>query len=217
MHLPRGLVALASICVTFILVAPAEASDRVDWHWRELLQPCKGDCAFMIFAGRAVGTNVQDIFFKPIGPTAWQYDNGGFVGATASRKIVTFFNSFTLEAEIGAGQRFGNMHETEFWEALYGRYHNFPWNKFIHTTVAVSTGLSYATGVSDFEKTHSGLNPPSGTHVMHYFSPEVTLALPEHLDRQLVFRLHHRSGAYGIVSGAFSGATYMTVGLRLWF
>jgi hypothetical protein len=73
------------------------------------------------------------------------------------------------------------------------------------------------TGISDFEKEHSGLNPPGGTHVLHYFSPEVTLALPEHLDRQLVFRLHHRSGAYGVISGANRGATYMTAGLRLWF
>jgi hypothetical protein len=61
------------------------------------------------------------------------------------------------------------------------------------------------------------LGPPGGTHVMHFYSPEITFSLPKHLDKQLVVRLHHRSGAYGVVSGAFSGATYLTVGLRSWF
>jgi hypothetical protein len=41
--------------------------------------------------------------------------------------------------------------------------------------------------------------------------------LPEHKERQLVLRLHHRSGAYGLVSGATSGSTYITVGVRAWF
>ena len=156
-------------------------------------------------------------FSKPIGPTAWQYDDGGIVGGTASRRIATVFHVIDIEAEVGAAKRFGNQHEGEFWGAFYVRYTAFPWNKYLTTTFALSTGLSYATGISEFEKDHSELNPPAGTHVQHYFSPELTFALPEHKERQLVVRLHHRSGAYGVVSGAMSGATYLTVGVRAWF
>ena len=65
---------------------------------------------------------------------------------------------------------------------FYVRWTAFPWNSFIHTTLGMSTGLSYATGISDFERAHSQLNPPNGTHVQHYFSPELTFALPEHKD-----------------------------------
>jgi len=160
---------------------------------------------------------VQDIFFKPIGPTAWRYDAGGIVGATAGRRVATVFEVIDIEAEIGAAKRLGNMEEGEFWGAMYVRYTDFPWNKHIFTTLGLSTGLNYATGISEFEKEMSGLNPPAGTHIQHYFSPELTFALPDHKESQLVVRLHHRSGAYGVISGALSGATYITAGIRSWF
>jgi hypothetical protein len=214
MRLPRRLVVLAFACVFVALSVSAEASDQVDWRWHKPLQPCGGDCAFMVFAGQSVTTNVQDIYFKAIPPWSWAFDNGGIVGATASRRVATVFHVIDIEAEIGSAKRFGNQQEGEFWGAMYVRYTDFPWNKYLTTTFALSTGLNYATGISDFEKEHSELNPPAGTHVQHYFSPELTFALPDHQERQLVIRLHHRSGAYGVISGALSGATYLTVGLR---
>jgi hypothetical protein len=215
MRLPRRLVAFASVYVVALTVS-AKASE-FDLRWRSLLQPCNGDCAIYVFAGSSIATNVQDIFFKPIGPTAWQYSGGSIVGGAVERRIATVFNVIDIEGELGTAKRLGDQTEGEFWGAFYVRYTAFPWNNFIYTTLGLSTGLSYATGISDFEKAHSDLNPPAGTHIQHYFSPELTFALPEHKERQLVLRLHHRSGAYGLVSGATSGSTYITVGVRAWF
>lgn len=217
MRLPRSLVALACACVIVGLLKSAEASD---WRYRDRPNPllgCKGDCAIMIFAGVAIGTGVQDIFFNSIPSWSWQYEDSGIVGGTLSRRITTIFRVFDLEAEIGAAQRFGSMDQTEFWEALYLRYGEFPWNSFLHTTVAVSTGLNYASGISQFEKDNAGPVQPNGANVLHYFAPEVTFAWPDRLDRQLVLRLHHRSGAYGVLNEVYSGTTYLTVGLRSWF
>jgi len=211
----RRLVAYAFVCV-FVLTVSAQASD-VDLRWRNLLQPCNGDCAIYAFTGTSVATNVQDIFFKPIGPTAWNYSGGGIVGGAVERRIATAFDMIELDGELGTAKRYGDQTEAEFWGALYVRWTAFPWNNFIYTTLGLSTGLNYATGISQFEKDHSDLTPPAGTHIQHYFSPELTFALPEHKDRQLVVRLHHRSGAYGVVSGAMSGSTYITVGVRAWF
>jgi hypothetical protein len=213
MRLTRSLLAFA--CGTLILSGFAEAADTI--KWRSPLQPCAGDCAIYVFAGSSVATNVQDIFFKPIGPTAWNYSGGSVVGGAVSRRIATVFAMFDIESELGAAKRLGDQTEGEFWGAVYVRFTAFPWNNYVYTTLGLSTGLSYATGISDFERAHSTLNPPTGTHIQHYFSPELTFALPDHKDRQLVFRLHHRSGMYGIVSGAMSGSSYMTVGVRAWF
>jgi hypothetical protein len=215
MRLPRRLGAFAFVCV-FALTVSAQASD-FDLRWRSPLQPCNGDCAVMAFTGTSVATNVQDIFFKPIGPTAWTYSGGGIVGGAVSRRIATVFSLIDIEGELGTAKRYGDQNEAEFWGAFYVRWTAFPWNNFVYTTLGLSTGLNYATGISDFEKAHSELNPPAGTHIQHYFSPELTFALPEHKERQLVVRLHHRSGAYGVVSGAMSGATYIVVGVRAWF
>lgn len=220
MRLPQFLVALICACaivLAAVLAGPAAASDSVDWKWRKPLQPCNGDCRFTVFGGAAIGTNVQDIFFKGIGPTGWRYDPGGIVGATAGRRVATVFDIIDIEAEIGAAKRLGNMDEGEFWGAMYVRYTAFPWNRFVYTTLGLSTGLNYATGVSDFENQVSERNPPQGTRLQHYFAPELTFALPDHKESQLVVRLHHRSGAYGVVSPAMSGASYITVGIRQWF
>lgn len=197
--------------------APADASEWYRWHWREAFQPCQGDCALMAFAGITVETRMEPIFFKGIPPWSWDYGKGGIAGATASRRIVTFFDILDVEAEVGFGQRFGDMHEAEFWGAVFVRYSYFPWNNWLYTTIAASTGLNYATGISPYEKLVAGPKQPGGSNLMHYFAPEVTFALPDHKDRQLVIRMHHRSGGYGIVSSAYSGAQYLTVGLRCWF
>ncbi len=213
MWLTRSLFAFA--CGALIFSSSVEAADSI--KWRSPLQPCNGDCAVMAFVGASVSTNVEDIFFKPIGPTAWNYSGGRIVGGAVSRRIATVFNIIDIEGELGAAKRLGDQTEGEFWGAFYVRWTAFPWNHFIYTTLGLSTGLSYATGISDFERAHSGLNPPNGTHVQHYFSPELTFALPEHKERQLVVRLHHRSGVYGVMSGALSGSTYISVGIRAWF
>lgn len=131
MRLPKGLVALVCVCVAVVTASSAQASEQAasgnaNWHWRDPSQPCNGDCAIMIFAGRAVDTNVQDIFFKEIGPWNWHYDDGGIVGATASRRIATLFQILDIEAEVGAAKRFGDMDEGEVWGAMYVRFTDFP-------------------------------------------------------------------------------------------
>jgi hypothetical protein len=213
MRLTRSLLAFA--CVVLNFSGTAKAADSI--QWRNPLRPCAGDCAVYFFAGSSVATNVNDIFFKPIGPTAWNYSGGSVVGGAVSRRIATVFTVFDIESEWGAAKRLGDQTEAEFWGAIYVRFTAFPWNNYIYTTLGLSTGLNYATGISQFEKDHSKLDPPAGTHIQHYFAPELTFALPDHKERQLVFRLHHRSGMYGLISGAMSGSTYMTAGVRLWF
>lgn len=218
MHRTLGVVAFVRIGLMLCWAASAQAAEpSFAWHWKKPLQPCGGDCAVMVFAGKSVESNVQSIFFDAIPPWSWEYDGSGIIGGTVSRRIATAFGVFDFELEGGVAKRFGNQDEGEVWGALYGRFTAFPWKKYLFTTFAVSSGLNYATGISEFEKVHGKLDPPGGTHVMHYFSPEFTFALPDKRNLQLVLRLHHRSGAYGIVSGAFSGASYLSVGIRYWF
>ncbi len=200
-----------------LVASTAQASDWIEWRWRDALQPCGGDCAVAVYGGPVVGSNVQDIFFKGIPPWSFNFQNGGIVGGTVSRRIARVFHAFDIEGELGIAKRFGDAHETEFWEAIYVRFTEFPWNKYLYTTFAISTGINYATGISEFEKQHSNLNPPDGTRVLHFFSPEMTFAMPDRKNLQLVIRLHHRSGAYNVISRAASGATYLTAGVRFWF
>ena len=83
------------------------------------------------------------------------------------------------------------------------------------TTVAISTGLNYATGISEMEQERA--SDGEGSRLMHFFSPEITFALPRRPEVELLFRFHHRSGVFGLVSDAWGGAQYGTVGLRVRF
>ena len=114
-----------------------------------------------------------------------------------------------------SAQRFGRQSATELWGALFLRYHGFPWDGTVVTTAAISTGLNWASTVTDVEQDRA--DDEEGSRWMHFFSPEITFALPSRPNVELLLRFHHRSGVFGLVSDARGGAQYATVGLRLRF
>jgi len=199
---------------------------------------CNGDCSITAFTGQQTTQAISPAFgiadftqgefgFVPIVPIwDWAWDESWFVGASYSRRILSFGHSsvgevISLEAEAGLGKRFGTQTEFEAWAALYARWHLFPWNKWVKTTIGVSTGLSWASGISAFEKRRSGNN--EGSQLLHYLSPEATFALPSNPNRELVFRFSHRSGGsdmFGpdsIFNHTGGGAQYFLIGTRFRF
>jgi len=132
-----------------------------------------------------------------------------------SRCIATLWDRVDVEPELGLGQRFGEQDETEIWGAVFLRYRGFPWDRAVVTSVALSTGFNYASAVSEeeVERARDG----KGSRWMHFFSPEITFALPRSPQVELLFRFHHRSGVFGLVSDAWGGAQYGAIGLRVRF
>ncbi len=157
----------------------------------------------------------QVLVTSPESPFTWDYGGDHIIGTAVSRRIATLWSHVDVEPELGIAQRFGEQDETEFWGAFYFRYRGFPWDRRIVTTVAVSTGMNYATDISDVEKDRA--NDGDGSRWMHYFGPEITFALPSRPNYELLFRFHHRSGVFGLVSDAWGGAQYGTIGLRVRF
>ncbi len=214
----RVIHACVAVLDLGLLACRAEAANLIDWRWNSLGQSCDRECSVMVFGGTFVETAMTDIFLKGNAyPGAWDMGGGGLLGIAASRTAATLFGGvIRLEPEIGAAKRFGNMDEWEFWGAVYARYTAFPWNNYIRATAAISTGLNYASDVSDIERRRAGRGS-GGSQLLHYLSPEVTFAPPNNQDFELVVRFHHRSGAYGLVSDADGGAHYLTGGLRVRF
>lgn len=192
----------------------AAVGSAVAWTPSELVEPCRGDCAVAVYSGRQLLDGLEEVLLtQPQFPTGWSYDDEQFVGVALSRRAGTVLSRVDLEPELGFGQRFGVQDEWEAWGALYFRYRGFPWDDFLTTTVALSTGLNYASDVSEIESEKARRG--NGDRVMHFFSPEVTFALPRYPDTELLFRIHHRSGVFGLVSEAFGGMQYATFGLRV--
>jgi hypothetical protein len=187
------------------------------WEPSELFAPCEGACGVAVYAGRYVEDSLGgEIILSPSSPTSWEYGSDDrLIGVSVSRRVARFWRHWTVEPEIGVARRFGRQDATEVWGAFFLRYSGFPWNRVLVTTAALSTGLNWASEVTDVERDRA--NDDEGSQLMHFFSPEVTFAAPSRPELELVFRFHHRSGVFGLVSDAWGGAQYASVGLRLRF
>ena len=50
--------------------------------------------------------------------------------------------------------------------------------------------------------------------MLHYFAPEITVALPHLRQHEIVLRYHHRSGIFGLMNGVEDGANVIAIGYR---
>ena len=201
------------------LLLAALATVRVAHAWEPgaLFAPCDGACGVAVYAGVYVEDSFgDDIILSPSLPSSWEYGHDDRLIATSvSRQVAHFWRHWTLEPEVGLGQRLGREPATEVWGALYFRYSRFPWDRYLVTTAALSTGLNWASEVTEVEKERA--KDGEGSNLMHFFSPEVTFAAPSRPNVELVLRFHHRSGVFGLVSDAWGGAQYASVGVRVRF
>jgi hypothetical protein len=145
-----------------------------------------------------------------VSPWNGDFRDSYFVGGTFSRRLARFWNYFSVEAEFGTGGRFGSTNAGEVWGAVYFRFDGFPWNRFVYTTFAVSTGLNYLSKLPPSETYPS--DPTS--HVLHYFSPEFTFAHPQYKQHEMLIRYHHRSGVFGAFNGVWGGSNVIALGYR---
>jgi hypothetical protein len=208
----RALIAALIILRPACLAAAVEETDAAFWG---LFEPCAGDCALAIYAGSYVENSMNKVLIsEPELPFTWDYGSEDrFAGIALSRRVGTLWSRVDVEPEIGFGRRFGRQEGVyEVWAAVYGRYRGFPWDKYVETSLALSTGLNWATELTDVEVERA--QDDTGAQLHHFFSPEITFALPKHPEVELLFRFHHRSGVVGLINNAGGGSQYGTVGLR---
>ncbi len=140
-------------------------------------------------------------------------DNYVIVGALA-RELYQYkqWVSFELEGQIG--RHFDNKADNwEFVGLVMTRWHQFPWDKYIDTSFAFGSGLSYFNEASQIELEED----EDAQKLLGYLTFELTLGLPQYPRWSLIFRIHHRSGAYGLIGDGESGANYLCTGLKFAF
>lgn len=212
----RALGLGAMIFAVIALPAPGYAADIIDPVPGEAsvnqvtvpYQERSGDWAVTIYGGLLSSNAFSRLMFMP-----WSAEvtDIPWLAASVSRRIGSLGDLLTLELEGGAGHRFGSEDATEVWGALFFRYDDFPWNHIVHTTIAASTGVNLASRITQMEVDKDG---DENSKLLHYLGPEITFARPEDLDTQLLIRLHHRSGVFGLFDGATGGSNIVTLGLR---
>jgi hypothetical protein len=209
-RLLRPPIVLCGILALLCLTTPSFGGTRGDPN------------AVTVMVGRAVDTDFTDILIEP-----WTIDFVDLyvVGAAVSTRLGTvneltgsdpggIGDDLTVDFEAGTSYRFGDESMGEVWGALYLRYDGFPWNDIVYTTIAANTGLSYITKTSEFERDRSD---GQSSQVLHYLAPEITFADPDNKNVELVLKLHHRSGVFGLIDGVSGGSTFVATGIRVRF
>jgi hypothetical protein len=199
------------------------AGDAIKWHVDPAAGWCGGNCGVAVYGGKYVDTPMRSVFGLKgfTAPWNWDLDEHYILATALSRRLLSIY-ALDIEPEVGVAQRFGGMHETEAWAALYFRWTAFPWNDVVRTTIGISTGLTLTSGVNKIEEARGEV--PGGSRLLHFLSPEITFALPDRPDVELMVRFHHRSGGGDfllgdteIFKGVTGGAQFITTGLRYRF
>jgi len=92
-------------------------------------------------------------------------------------------------------------------------WQNFPWNQSIVTTMSILEGVSYMSGHPQWE-TRDPQKALNDRRFLNFLGAEVTAAMPSDPSWQLVYRIHHRSGAFGIYCPGIVGSTAVGFGIR---
>ena len=111
--------------------------------------------------------------------------------------------------------RFDRGHQRfyEFDPYIPFRWTNFPWNHVFPTSLAIGEGISYVTRVPSLEKRHNC----ETKRLLNYLVLEATFSLVRYPQVQLVARIHHRSGAFGLYRAENAGSNDVGLGIRYLF
>lgn len=116
------------------------------------------------------------------------------------------------EWEVQGVKHWGLQDHWEFNALLAVRWSRFPWNEHVRTSFAVGDGLSWASEIPVLEAAEHP--DEAAAQLLNYVLIECTLGMPSQEAWDFVFRIHHRSGVYGLFDGVDGGSNVLALGLK---
>jgi hypothetical protein len=163
--------------------------------------------ALAVFGGVLTDNDWQETFE----PWDVDYRQSGFVAVAASHVLSQPDPRYSFEIEGQIVRHFGDQDHWELNLPIIARWHAFPWDDVIDTSLAFGAGPSYASEVPPVEVENDG----DSQRFLVYWTAEVEVGPPAD-DWRFFFRLHHRSGAFGLVADE-GGSNAYVIGVRFPF
>lgn len=193
-----------------------EASSQ---HWDESEFPW----AVLVYWGRTAHNTLLEVL---------QFDYSGFENETLNslefsftlppqHGFRAFFEKILWASCVELNSNFTYRHDVEDpiyeWDPYFSvRWKKFPWDSFLSTSFAMGEGFSYDSRVPTVEMDTT--SDSDGTrHLLNYLLFEVTAGLPRYPAWEIVARIHHRSGVFGLYGAENSGSTAVGFGVRYRF
>ncbi|SEM22553.1 hypothetical protein SAMN04489760_10737 [Syntrophus gentianae] len=166
------------------------------------------DWTVTIYGAIQARSDFDEMFYDP------DFDNDyKFIAVALNRKIGSFTKHMDFECEAQVVKHFDGQNHMEFNGLVIARWLTFLWDEYIDTSLAVGDGLSWATETPKLE----ALEHEKTSALLDYVLVEVSLSLPQAPEWSLVWRIHHRSGVFGLFNGVHGGSNALGVGLSYHF
>ncbi len=114
----------------------------------------------------------------------------------------------SVEAEVTLAKHMERADRFSGAGAILVRWLKTPWDRIVKSSFAFGNGLSYATSPPQLETDFLERT----SRLLYHFSLESTFELKDGLDA--FFRIHHRSGAFGLFENVVGGSDFLCLGLR---
>lgn len=160
--------------------------------------------AVTVFAGTMTDNDWQEVF----APWMIDFRDARLAGIAFSRRLAGFEEKLSFEIEGQAVRHFAGQDHWEFNLPAIARWEAFPWDDAIDTSFAFGIGPSYASGIPKEEVAREG----DSQRWLVYWLAELELARPD-TGWSVVFRIHHRSEAFGSVAKS-GGSNFLAIGLK---
>lgn len=151
--------------------------------------------------------------------------NTNIIAASVSRELFSVGHAFGVKAleplklevegiyALHTGEWPHSQNFSEYAGSFNLRWHRFPWNRYVVTTMGFGEGLSYATEKPSYE---IEINNKTA-YLMNFLMFDVTFAHPDLPELALMLRLHHRSGVFGLFDDVSGGSNFFVAGLKYTF
>lgn len=193
------------ICCSMCVLVQVCNADNIIKKWN---QNEPNPWSFMLYRGTTAEEKLEEVLLG-------RYHSAGETIYSAELAYIMYKKQpwFLIQLAGNIAGRFADHSKMVPEADLYGmlRYTNFPWNKYLLTTLAVGDGFSYAAGIPAVEGEGS-------KNMLNYLIFELTFALPRYPNLRLVGRIHHRSSVFNLYAGAErTGSNNVGIGIRYYF
>lgn len=136
------------------------------------------------------------------------YESSFLAALAVNREVARMWTHIGWELEGQVVKHYGRQDHMEFNALFSARWHHFPWNHRVATTLAVGEGVSWAGRKPKVEtEEHKNVS-----QWLNYLLFELTLAPPQSR-WYWSGRIHHRSGVFGLYNGVRGGSNFIGMGV----
>jgi hypothetical protein len=189
-------------------------------------QPELKQSAF-IFGGRTNSGNLGSTFAYGVAAPGLKFYDNYILGGAYQRDFYQFNSGLLIGAEVGLADRFGNyriccdtivysdavVHSAELWGGAFLRHQGIALFDTVRISPGVVFGLSAISNPIGQEGEHQIVHQGSA-RALFYLGFDLAFALEKSPNTELVFRIHHRSGAYGTLGALKEGNNANVIGIR---